>query len=414
MVQKKKLYIILLSIVVYVLLNLVYKNHIWPDYAEMGFGYEPNSGRSIVALLIFMLFSIFISRYFHNFLFSFFTIYGLVFLAPNLVLYHAMQSSIVVILAICLIPIFVFLFSGTLPALKIHPITENQRIKSLWIVIIILFIPFPLTYGLGVDLSTLTLENVYIVRESAAATANRFTAYFYSSLSSWLLPMAIIYSLWKKQWKLLLLASAIELYLFLVTGNKITLLILFVLAGFALRRGWYEKALLFQFGLLIAIVSLLAAPDLTITTLVEDLLLRRFAFLPALLNVQYLEYFREPLYYSYSFLSGLSEYPFMYPPPQMIGLVYYGSEQGNMTNGVIADAIINLGSTGVVIMPILCGLVITYFEKLKIAPQFFALFFMLIQNFIDSAFFTSILTHGLLLFMIVAGLVLNKTHETVE
>ncbi|MGE0770191.1 MAG: hypothetical protein AB7K37_00655 [Cyclobacteriaceae bacterium] len=414
MVQKKKLFISVLSIAIYLLLSTAYKVYIWPDYEDMGFGYEFNAKRMLIAFLIFFLYNVSIILVFRNFLFAFFSIYGLVLLAPNLILFHAMRSSYLIVLGICLIPFFVFLFSRVIPALKWPAFKERQRQRVLWIVIILLFIPFLMTYGLGVNLSILSLENVYQLRESSAANANRFTAYFYSSLSTWLLPMAMIFGLWTRRWFLAIVAAMMELYLFLVTGNKVTLLITLVIAGFALSREWYGKVLLFQLGLMVAALMLFIAPDFPVTALTEDLLLRRFAFLPALLNQQYHEFFEEPLYYSYSFLSWLNDYPFPYPPPQMIGIAYYGSEEVNATNGVIGDAIVNMNGAGVVIVPVLCALVVTYFDKLRIGPPFFALFFMLIQNFIDSAFFTSILTHGLLLFMIVAGFVLNKTQEPVE
>ena len=77
-----------------------------------------------------------------------------------------------------------------------------------------------------------------------------------------------------------------------ITGNKITFFAIFSVAALSLFQNYDKKIiyilsgvlLLFSFGIIITLFS-------GEISFIEDLLIRRFLFTPALLNIQYFEFF---------------------------------------------------------------------------------------------------------------------------
>lgn len=408
-VSKRYGAIFLLSLLYFFLLEYAYQVVLFEDYGYLGFKHEPVFWKVYFSKVVYLAISIFILIFFRGFLFSFFQVYNCVFLAPNLILFGAMDSTPLILIGITIIPVVVLFLSKV----KLNPpkieLNRSQQLLALTFLVLGMFFVFPLTYGVNIRPDLLLLSNVYDLRKEAASASNVLTAYFYSPLSTWFIPLLIIFSFKEKRYYLVMLGVLLQLYLFLSTGNKITLLILLVLLGFSVANGFLGKTKLLQVGLVSGLLLIVALPNNQLSIVVEDLLFRRFIFHPALLNIQYHEFFQEPLYYSYSFLSLFSEYRYPLPPPQMIGMHYYESSEGNMTNGIIGDALINLGFWGVLLIPLLCAMLVTYFYKLKTSPIYFPLFFLLIQSFIDAPFFTSILTHGILLFVIVATVIMKNT-----
>lgn len=406
--------IFILQIGLFVLLEVFYSKVVYPTYDDMGFKLVFQTEHFIMGWLFFVipLALVFLIAK-TDFLFSILNLLISFFLAPNVILYQYMNTDVLIALGIASIVIFSLLLQRVMPALKSQVVPLRKRNFYLLSIVSVLLIPFFLTFGLPQSF-TFSLEDVYDLRELSAGMVNKFTDYTYSLLGSWLLPTLIVIGFLRRAYFSIIFSTVAILYLFLVTGNKITLFTLFPTYGFLFFKGYTKKLTMayivvitiFSFGLWYS-VNVEAANGIT------DLLVRRFLFLPALLNHQYFEFFEGvPVFYSHSFLSSFFDYPYDALPPKLIGFEYYSGN--NATNGIISDGFLNVGIVGVFITTSLASVIIVYFDKLKIHAAFLGVFFLLIQRFIDTSFFTLMLTHGLFLFLIIAKFLLKNTESDFE
>jgi hypothetical protein len=132
--------------------------------------------------------------------------------------------------------------------------------------------------------------------------------------------------------------------------------------------------------------------------------------LTALLDYCYFDFFQgRPLYYSHTFLSPFFEYPYEMTPDHIIGKVYYNRPEANVNIGIISDGYKNLGIFGSVLNIFLVAGYLSILNYLRISPKFFGLFVLLIFSFLNSSLTTILLTHGGMLLLLLAILVLRNT-----
>lgn len=410
-IKKSSIWIFLLQLIFFLILEIAYRYFIVPHYDDFGFTYDYNFERYAYGKILFLfVLAIILFLSASDFLFAILNILFSFFFIPNLILFQFMSAPIVIVLGIGFIPIFSIVLSRTLPSIKSRTITTKQRLPVLFYVSLVLLIPFLIAFGFSISSAVFSFENVYTIRAQSEHLNNVFTNYTYSLLSTWVLPLCLIYGYWKKKWLLMVFSVLALLYLYSITGNKVTFFAIFVALGFLPINTYRGKVIGMLLGLnILFVIGLIYSENIPD---IGDLLIRRFLFLPALLNVQYLEFFHHaPVYYSHSFLSSFILYPYELPPPRMIGITYYHG--GNMTNGIISDGYLNLGVIGIFINALLVSLIIVFFTKLKIHAIFLGLFFLLIQKFIDSGLSTALLTHGVFLFAILSLFVIKNTDQSI-
>jgi hypothetical protein len=407
-VKKSSIYIILLQIAFISILQIAYVHYIVPHYSDMHFTARSSPRHFVSGEIIFivtLLLTNILSK--NDFMLSILHMVISFFLAPNIVLFQYMQCDVMIVLGIVSIILWAFLADFIFPDLSAKGVKKSQRLSMLFMLTFLFMIPFFITFGFGISSSAFNLDTVYDIRTESNLRSNFITNYTYSLVSTWLLPLCLIFGYIRKNIMVIAVSIIGLLYMFAISGNRITLFTVLVVVAFLFFRSYRAKLLGMYAGMTVLLVlGLLFYADFPH---VEDLLIRRFLFLPALLNIQYLDFFSgSPLFYSHSFLSGVLDYPFFLPPPRMIGHVYYGGE-GNMTNGIVSDGFMNLGYAGIFFNAMIAGAIIAFFNKLKVDAVFFGLFFLLVQKFIDSAMFTALLTHGVLLFMAMSLLVITNT-----
>lgn len=119
----------------------------------------------------------------------------------------------------------------------------------------------------------------------------------------------------------------------------------------------------------------------------------------------------ETLWFRESILRFFWESPYEEKTPLIIGHMYFNSETMNCTNGMITDAIANLGAFGVLVFPlmIVCivGILANNLDKYRSAFSY-TIVFVLMNQLVNTSFFTNLITGGYIFVLIAIWIVENK------
>lgn len=294
-------------------------------------------------------------------------------------------------------------FSFKLPKIK-----QLSVSSFLWGVVSFIIVLLGLTIyysGLHVNFD---LYSVYELREKNPTGKIPFSGYSINWVAKSALPFILLFSLYRYKtvfniWVLFVFVSI--LILFFNTGHKSFLFnIPFVLILYYLVKSKHFLVLFVSSLLIISITGLLIfwlMDDKTILTL----FIRRSLYIPAQLSFYYHEfYLDQPLYLSNSFLSSLSEYLHHLEPAHMISNEYFNSDKMAANNGIISDGFKHFGYIGLLIWSVLLSLFLKFADALRsITPTLILIPLLILgaKSFIDGAFFTSLLTHGILISLLV-------------
>ena len=294
-------------------------------------------------------------------------------------------------------------FNFKLPVVKQFPVSW-----FLWGVVSFIIVLLGLTIyysGLHVNFD---LYSVYELREKNPTGKIPFSGYSINWVAKSALPFILLFSLYRYKtvfniWVLFVFVSI--LILFFNTGHKSFLFnIPFVLILYYLVKSKHFLLLFISSLLVISIIGLLffwLFGDKAILTL----FIRRSLYIPAQLSFYYHEfYLDQPLYLSNSFLNSLSDYPHHLEPAHMIANEYFNSDKMAANNGIISDGFKHFGYMGLVVWSVLLSLFLKFLDALRTSTPYLILIPLLIlgsKSFIDGAFFTSLLTHGILISLLV-------------
>lgn len=396
-------------------LEYIYKDSISVLYHYSGFNYEFDLGRYIEAKVL-LLAGLGILFYRKN---SGFT-YGVIFLffiflfCPQLIMFEFMHGLRISIYPVLFMFLLISFFSRHLKPISFPKIKKSQQMIFLLGLGLVILLPFFATFGLRLDLKPLLFQAVYDVRADNAGNENIFIGYFYAFLGTVILPIFLVMSINRRKYLLSLAAILMFVYLYLTMANKITFLSLFVI----LALYFSEKYVVKVFGMLVSMISLfLFGRGMEILfhfekfNLVEDMLIRRTIFVPALITNDYIDYFtRHPfLFYSDSILRRFFEYPFHEPVAFMISRIYYDRPGMYASTGFLADGYINLGVCGVLFSITVVALYYGYLSQLKIHPRYFGLVVVSVIIFSGSALFTGLVTHALLFLLLIVHLTIRDS-----
>jgi len=154
--------------------------------------------------------------------------------------------------------------------------------------------------------------------------------------------------------------------------------------------------------------------QLTGSIIPTSMFMRRVLFVPTYLQWAYYDYFlnKTPDYFRRSFLR---HFGFKTPYPDLdniIGGLYSYSSATNANNGLISDAITNLGYFGVIIMPIILCLVLCVLDDSSqgLDSRIYILISLYLTIALTNTFLnTVLLTHGLLIIIFIMHLMSRKT-----
>lgn len=293
--------------------------------------------------------------------------------------------------------------------LKVPDMLDNGKV--------ILKIVFLVTIGVIIYVSgrygafrmSLDLIDVY-ERRQMASEANMPTIFRY--LMGWvqvLLPICIGLFIKIKQWLWAVSGVFAGLLSFGFDGSKtafalvVLAVVLNLLPDTGLKRlnGWIFTAA--NLGMILAVLEY----RIRHTYFIASYAVRRVMLVPELLRSNYFDFFTQhtPDYFKNSFLRHFgfkTEYGNM---TRMISVLYYpGRPVFNANNGLISDAVTNLGLAGIFIMPILIVLIMKYLDHWTGRVYFtvYLSFGIGVAFYLSNSFlFTILMSHGMLIAMLV-------------
>lgn len=260
----------------------------------------------------------------------------------------------------------------------------------------------------GVSLK-LNFDDIYEIRAVNKETAIPFGGYIVPWAARIAVPVLAIIG-WQVRgmggWAILLAACFAELMFFSITGHKAYFFsIIFISGLYAIAKAKHRIPLIAG-GCCAIVAGCMAADAMAGDFYMTSLITRRVFFVPAMLSDAYFRFFDDNfMYLSHSLLSPWIENPLHMSPSMAMGQQYFGVMDLNANNGVVADGFMNFGVFGMFIWAVMLGLTVSLFNAIG-APIDRRIAFPIALNtfntFVNGAFFTSLLTHGVLF----AGLIL--------
>lgn len=253
------------------------------------------------------------------------------------------------------------------------------------------------------------LENVYEFRSEASNNRLPLWLSYFFSWSRMVNTILIAYFIRRKKKAWAIGCCFIQLLSFGYDGSKSTFFLLMIAVGVNLlphfdmitMNKWVLRGLTGLAALLT--VHYLVTANFTLISM----LIRRVFYLPVQLSEHYVDFFttHEPDYFRQSFLRYFgAKSPYEQKISYMIGEVYYEKSTMGANNGLIADAVANLGYLGLVVFPVFLSFIFKLLDKSSAGLDsrlFITVGVYLALVMTNSFIFTILLTHGLIVTMIV-------------
>lgn len=296
---------------------------------------------------------------------------------------------------------------GRLPLLRIPQLRLTALATALLVGAAIAAMYAVVVAAFGVRMHLPSLANVYSTRaeyRETVASSGALVAYAVYWLAKVINPGLVSYGLVRRRWLLLATGIAGQLFLFGITGSKSALFssAFLILMLMALWRGGSLFGLFAVAGG-VAVVAGSAALDILVHRgLFVGLIVRRVVAVPGLLTGYYYAFFSSHPHalLGHSVLGGLSEYPYRYNPPALIGLSYFRDSATHSNANVWADGYANFGIGGMLGFSVLFALLLWLYDSAS-RNRDLRLSALVLSgiglSFTNSALLTTVLTHGLAL-----------------
>jgi len=303
------------------------------------------------------------------------------------------------------------------PDLKIIRVKNSKKIIYGIIFLITGFVYFSMIRANGQpSLKALNFNRVYEIR--SAVKYPLLMGYMVQWQAKIINPFLITTSYIKGNKKMLFISVFLQVVLYLITAHKSFLLIPLAIV---IVLNILKKKDFLTIGSLVAPLGILCAflvYKIFDYIMVPSLIIRRLLFVPAQLKFFYYDFFskHEFLYFSeglFGKIFGLNT-PYSIKTANMIGGLYLGSYETNANTGYIADAYANMGVFGMLIITLLFTFILILIDSLskKISKELvIGLCLSPILSLNDGALFTTLLTGGLLLLIMLLYLYSNAEEE---
>ncbi len=287
------------------------------------------------------------------------------------------------------------------------------NIKNIWLflfyfLILTILIAYLITvFGLKPPPSILEVYETRLL----ARQVEPFTAYALRLVGNVLGPTLIAFGLLQKRIVWIIIGLFLQLLIYSFDGTKSTLfspLLIFTVYYFLRKETISIDFVLLYIVLIIIFMQLLTLFISEQMLIATSIFIRRLIVTPGLLTGYYYEFFSEhPTFlWSHSILRYFMDPPFPVPPSFVIGFHYFGSDMANANANLWADAIANAGILAPPLISLLAGLYFRLVDWVSRGKEHFALLVLATPSFalVNSAFLTSLLTHGLLAALVVIWL----------
>lgn len=308
------------------------------------------------------------------------------------------------------------------------PIPQLPKLSSRQVVF--LFIGVAVVYFAGIIAAggskyiNFDLTAVYDFRDEAANALPELFAYVSPIVGKVIIPFIAVLSASRGNVPLCLSAFGMSVFAFALTSQKETLFVsLLSVVVFYTYRSTNRFLTMFSVALIVCVVISIVDFHFIIQnpeagSSIGDfgsLFGRRTLILPSFVNYLWVDFFstHKLIYWSESkFTFGALKYPYDLPSPQVIGYYYYNSVRMSANTSWVGSGFANAGVPGVILYSILLGLFVSYLNTAaKKIPEAFVLaasFVMLLTLTVDSDLVTSLVTHGLLFYVLLVALIYNR------
>ncbi len=265
------------------------------------------------------------------------------------------------------------------------------------------------------------LMDVYELREEASSNDLPTMLQYLFSWGRTINVILIAYFVRKKKYFWTVFCGIVGLLSFGYDGSKSTFFLLVLAVGISLLpkmsmqviNKWVLR------GFAVLIFSCAVIYTITGNYVPASMIVRRVLFLPIRIAKEYFDFFTKnpPDYLRQSFLRyfGLSSnYESI---PHMIGRIYFDSPKMSANNGLISDAMANLGYFGIVMYPVFISIVFKWLDKSSknLDPRIYVTVAVYLSLVMTNSFFTTILlTHGLIVAIIVLSMMKREENVTNE
>lgn len=291
-----------------------------------------------------------------------------------------------------------------LPLIKIPSIKITKEV--FWFIISVVSLPLYviIIINYGFKLNVVSFSEVYEVRSlytDSILEGGKLVAYSVAWIGNVINPLLISDGLLRRKLTVIALGVFGQLMIFSITGLKSVFLsaafILIVLVLLKLNKSTF--GLWVTWGATLMVIFSTVMYYLFNSFSMFSLFVRRLIIIPGILTGYFFQFFSEnpKALLGHSIFNGITEYPYSLDPPKLIGLEYFGRSSFHANANVWADAFCNFGYIGIVTFTIWLGLVFWFFDSLsRNKDQTMASLMLAIPSisFSNSAFLTTILTHG--------------------
>jgi len=344
--------------------------------------------------------------YFSQVLIPLTSLYGLIG-APRGFIYAASCSFIVLIT-----------LPELLPMLKVpKPIYKLSTVVSLLLIVMSLYVYTTLSLSGGLNRLNFDLLRVYEVRANFIQTRGMLMSY----LVPWQAAIntaLFAYALYRKRYILIALTLFAQVLLFGMTGNKSYFFSLAI--AWAIYIIWRKRNSIFYFFcgatilILISYISFLLSGN----HLAPSILIRRSFFVPAINHLIFYDFFSDPhnpfVMLSNSIFAPFINYPYPFPLVRVISWAYWNRDFSPNV-GYLGDAFAQFGYIGMflfsAILAIFCHF-IDYMGRRFPMHLVGAMLTMPAIALVNSALFTTLLTHGFILTIFIIWILQDTNYKS--
>lgn len=403
-------------LIVNFLLEFYYVKFVCAKYSQAGFVLDFSVFKYVqtkMMMMLLLLISILISKR-TSFISALYLFLILMVFVPGQIIYsysnglpQVFYSSVAFLLIVAVIAPIKF-------NLNIFRIKDRVTYVALIVFTLLLILPIFNDFRLKINTNVLLLTDIYDVRDALKENISYISSYTFWWLAKVILPVLLVFSLSKKDMKIVIFTLVLLLYLFLISGHKsVYFTPVLILFYYFFGKNYNEKILL-TIGAMIFFLIFINIPDLYIgRPIFKSIFVRRMFFIPALLNECYFDFFsNNHIYLSHSRFSDLMQYPYDLPPEYLIGREYFGKPEMSSNTGLIANGFMNFGYIGVLGYSVMFSVFLMILNSVKLNRKYFGLFIFYMLIFRGSPFFTTILTHGFWIVLIMAFTILPQRKQS--
>jgi len=404
-----------LIICIKLLLEYSYIIFIYPIFSYTGYNYFFNFENYLlswfVTLLIFVLIY---NKKEHTVSIVYYFIF-LLYVIPNSVYFSLSNQSITSYLILMIPFIVILLFTINIKIYRLKTINYSKPLILLVALLFTLVTILHYFYATSGHM-TFSLLTVYDFREQYHEISS---SGIFGYLNSWVpkifIILLLIWSIEYKKYLMSIFFFSFVILLFLLSGHKSVFsgfFLVFVL--YIILRNENISLTMMRYFLYFIIILLILIMFFDMTIL-GSILIRRLLFVPPYLNFVYIEYFSTHIhpYWSDSFMKYFIEYPYDINLAKVIG-TFLGHPKENANTGFIASGYAQGGLFGVILYTVIAIFLFNIIHILSrnMNKVFFIAIILLpiLTLFLSSDFFTTLLTHGLIISIMVLYMYNNKNY----